>query len=311
MAFFSPGGWSLGRRAREKASTRRLGVLVVTFALLASACGTTRNAVAASSESDLVITAEPESDSLARDLGAAGPAEVESPATTTTVAPTTTIAPAAVVDQDVVEVEAVTTWIATATDAVTSLVAYDSPGGSVIPFEFNVPNPHQFGGPQVLMVTEGTPDDAWVQVQLPIRPNGQTGWIDASLYEFSQTQIRAEVDLSARSIIVYDGTEIIAQTQAVIGSSTTPTPLGTYFITAKRRNPPEESYIGPWALALSAFSEVYDTFGGGLPVIAIHGTNRPDQVGEARSNGCLRIPNDVVTLLAELVPLGAPVTISA
>ena len=110
--------------------------------------------------------------------------------------------------------------------------------------------------------------------------------------------------------MVYDGTTIVHQTSAVIGTSATPTPLGTFFITAKRRNAPSESYIGPWALALSAFSEVYDTFSGGLPVIAIHGTNRPDLIGGAHSNGCLRIPNDVVTALAEFVPLGAPVVIT-
>ena len=161
------------------------------------------------------------------------------------------------------------------------------------------------------MVVSGHPEDDWVEVQLPIRPNRQTGWIDTSLYTFTQTAVRAEVDLTARSIVVYDGTEIVAETQAVIGSSATPTPIGTFFITAKRRNTPEESYIGPWALALSAFSEVHETFSGGLPVIAIHGTNHPEQVGDARSNGCLRIPNDVVTLLAEYVPLGAPVIISA
>lgn len=214
-------------------------------------------------------------------------------------------------EQEDAPISAVTTWVATATSQVTQLVAYDRPNGSVIPFEFIVPNPHQFGGPQVLMVVNGNPSDQWVEVQLPIRPNGQTGWVETRLYTFAETQVRAEVDLSERSIVVYDGTTVIAQTRAVIGSSTTPTPLGTFFITAKRRNPPEESYIGPWALALSAFSEVYDTFGGGLPVIAIHGTNRPDQVGDARSNGCLRIPNDVVTLLAEFVPLGAPVIINA
>lgn len=190
-------------------------------------------------------------------------------------------------------------------------MAHDTPDGDIIPFEFLVPNPHQFGGPMTLMITEGQPGDEWLQVQLPIRPNGQTGWIDASNFEISETRIRAEVVLSEHQVTVYDGEEIIAETKAVVGSSSTPTPLGTFYVAAIRKNPPSESYIGPWALALSSFSEVYDTFSGGLPVIAIHGTNRPEQVGQSRSNGCIRIPNDVVTFLAENVPLGAPVTISA
>ena len=95
----------------------------------------------------------------------------------------------------------------------------------------------------------------------------------------------------------------------MIGAPATPTPLGTFSITAKRRNPPSESYLGPWALALSAYSEVYEIFSGGVPVIAIHGTTHPEQVGEARSNGCIRVPNEIVSFLAENVPLGAPVTV--
>lgn len=295
-------------------TTTALTVLLVVLALLAASCGNAPTVLAMGDNPlapleeeppSLEIVAEPETDVSPSALPSASVAasEVAEPVLgdAQLLSATTTSADAS----------ALTTWVATATDQVTHLVARESPGGNVIPFEFSVPNPHQFGGPQVLMVTNGSPEDEWVEVQLPIRPNGQTGWIDASLYEFSQTQVRAEVNLTERSVVVYDGTEVIAQTQAVIGSAATPTPLGTFFITAKRRNPASESYLGPWALALSAFSEVHETFSGGLPVIAIHGTNRPDQVGQSRSNGCLRIPNEVVTLLAELVPLGAPVIIEA
>lgn len=201
------------------------------------------------------------------------------------------------------------TWIAVAKGHVTELVAFERPEGPTIALPFAVPNPHQFGNAMTLMVTEGDPDDPWVKVQLPSRPNGQQGWIRSSDYQFSSTKIRAEVDLSDTSVVVYDGNRVIAETKAVVGSSATPTPLGTFYVTAKKAN--QEAYLGPWALALSSFSEAHETFAGGLPVIAIHGTNRPEQVGDARSNGCIRIPNEVVTKLAETVPLGAPVTISA
>ena len=73
----------------------------------------------------------------------------------------------------------------------------------------------------------------------------------------------------------------------------------------------EGSAYGPWILSLSGFSEALETFGGGVPVIAIHGTNRPELIGGAHSNGCIRIPNDVVTFLAETVPMGTPVEITS
>ena len=48
----------------------------------------------------------------------------------------------------------------------------------------------------------------------------------------------------------------------------------------------------------------------GLPVIALHGTNNPGAVGTAVSNGCVRIPDEVVTQLAERLPAGTPVIIT-
>ena len=34
-------------------------------------------------------------------------------------------------------------------------------------------------------------------------------------------------------------------------------------------------------------------------------------IGSAASNGCVRMPNEVVTLLAETIPAGTPVTVRA
>lgn len=264
-------------------------VITILLAIIAGACAT--------AEPELVPAGLPLTDttttSVAERTATTAPA-IEATTTTSTVAS-----------------DAYRTWIATAESHIGWLVAYDEPAGSPIELPFLVPNPHQFGGPMSLMVTEGEPGDDWIQVQLPIRPNGQVGWIPAEDYTLTETRVRAEVNLSETHVAVYDGEELIAESEAVIGSPATPTPLGTFYVTAVRKNSPAESFLGPYALALSAFSEVHETFNGGLPVIAIHGTTRPDQVGDARSNGCIRIPNEVITFLAENVPVGAPVIISA
>lgn len=201
--------------------------------------------------------------------------------------------------------------IATARDDTPFLVAYDSPEGNIVPLPFAVPNPHQFGGPLTLRVTEGALTDDWVKVALPVRPNGQEAWIPTESYTMSTTTIHAEVNLTTTSVRVFDDDVLIAETQAAIGSPSTPTPLGTFYVVAARENPASHSFLGTHALVLSGFSEALDTFSGGLPVIAIHGTNSPDdQLGHAISNGCLRVPNSVSEFLAQNVPLGAPVTIS-
>lgn len=178
--------------------------------------------------------------------------------------------------------------------------------------EFPVPNPHQFGGPLTLRVIRGALHDQWVQVQLPVRPNGLTGWIPVEDYLLTTTRVRAEVDLANRVVTVFDGDEVIAESSAGIGTPRTPTPIGTFFVAAKRENPPRERFLGTHALVLSGFSETLATFSGGLPVIAIHGSNYPSGVlGRAVSNGCVRVPNDVIAFMDRHVPLGAPVHISA
>jgi lipoprotein-anchoring transpeptidase ErfK/SrfK len=66
---------------------------------------------------------------------------------------------------------------------------------------------------------------------------------------------------------------------------------------------------GPYALGLSAYSEVLTEFAGGDGQVGIHGTNVPSSIGEAASRGCLRVPNDVVERLARILPLGTPVIV--
>jgi lipoprotein-anchoring transpeptidase ErfK/SrfK len=231
------------------------------------------------------------------------------PPPSTSAAPRSTTTTEAVASTTTVAADPYRTLVATARPEITQLEAFDAPDGERLPLPFTVPNPHQFGGPLTLMVTEGEHGDEWLKVQIPLRPNGSEGWIRASGYATSETRVHADVVLSEQRVVVYDGDEVIAESTAVIGAEESPTPLGTFYVAARRRNPETEPWLGPWALVLSGYSEAFETFSGGLPVIAIHGTNRPDDVGEATTNGCIRVPNDVINFLAEHVPLGAPVTV--
>lgn len=191
-------------------------------------------------------------------------------------------------------------------------MAYEEPEGELFPLQYVIPNPHQFGGPLTLMVTEGKVGDEWLKVQIPMRPNGREAWIPTADYTISSTRTWARVDLATTSVKVYDGPELIAETQAGIGTERTPTPLGTFFVTSKRLNPPDEAYLGTYSIVLSGFSEALDTFAGGLPVIAIHGTLNPENdLGHEVSNGCVRVPDDVTQLIAEHLPLGAPIHVTS
>jgi hypothetical protein len=172
-------------------------------------------------------------------------------------------------------------------------------------------NPTYFGNPLVMVVT-GVEGD-WVKVSIPARPNGQEGWVRASDVNLAQHAFHAELVLSERLLTVWDGNTPIAQTNVVVGKDNSPTPLGTIYIAEKipaavAGVSPNGAY-GPWILATNAYSETLEEFDNGLPVIAFHGTNQPDLIGSAASNGCVRMPSDVVTQLADTIPAGTPVTI--
>jgi lipoprotein-anchoring transpeptidase ErfK/SrfK len=48
-----------------------------------------------------------------------------------------------------------------------------------------------------------------------------------------------------------------------------------------------------------------------MPVVAFHGTSKPELIGQAVSNGCIRVPNDAIAKIAATVPVGTPVDIVA
>ncbi len=173
------------------------------------------------------------------------------------------------------------------------------------------PNPTQFGGERAFLVLDQDSSPDWVKVSLPVKPNGQEGWIPRSEVEITEIQHRALVDLSDDTVTVWDGAGIVLTTKAVTGKTSTPTPLGTFYVRDIIAQDDPGGSFGPYILALSGFSEVLETFQGGLPALAIHGTDNPGQIGSERSAGCVRIPNDLITVLAESVPLGTPVTVIA
>ncbi len=197
------------------------------------------------------------------------------------------------------------TWVATAVgDGVPTLPEPLSTATA----DWFFPSPTQFDGPRVFLVVGATED--YIEVSLPIRPNGSTGWVSRDDVELSVVTHRAEVDLSDDSLTVWDGDEIIVQTKAATGKPETPTPVGEFFIRDVIESNPNGAY-GSFILGLSGFSETLDSFAGKEPAIAIHGTNSPDLIGQEVSNGCVRIPNELVEILAGTVPLGTPVTVVA
>jgi len=192
---------------------------------------------------------------------------------------------------------------------------YDAPGGDRLSFRDGEVWSYTFRGNRlVVRVLQGTQGDEWAQVELPVRPSGSRGWVRSENFTWSTVNHHILVDVSARSVALYEGDNLITSTRAIVGRSNTPTPQLRGFIVEKLPNHSQQNasaVLGDWILMLSFFSEALNSFGGGLPRIALHGTHIPERVGEALSNGCIRIPNNIIEIIARRAPLGTVVNVVA
>jgi lipoprotein-anchoring transpeptidase ErfK/SrfK len=149
----------------------------------------------------------------------------------------------------------------------------------------------------------------WEQVYLPARPNGSTGWVRDTAVDLYADPFRVTVSLGAHLLTVTNAGHVVLRERAGVGRSVVPTPLGIYYIAELLKQPDPSGPYGPYAFALSAYSNVLYSFGGGAGEIGLHGTNEPAALGSDVSHGCIRISNAAVARLARILPLGTPVEI--
>lgn len=197
--------------------------------------------------------------------------------------------------------------LSTVAEAVVPEVAvFAEPDGAGEPIHV-LAHPTEVGAPLVFLVDSS--QDEWLQVLLPVRPNGSQGWIRASDVQLSTHTFHIDVPLSALRITVYDGEEVILDEPVGIGTSDTPTPGGRYYLKELLQPPDPDGAYGPFAYGLSGFSDQLTSFAGGDGVIGLHGTNDPSSIGRQVSHGCIRMSNEGITFLAGILPLGVPVQI--
>jgi hypothetical protein len=150
----------------------------------------------------------------------------------------------------------------------------------------------------------------WLKVRLPGRPNGHTGWIARAGTLQWATNWHLVVNRSRRHVSVYRSGRLVRVFKAIVGKPSTPTPAGEFFV--------EESIAlrsydvgAPFALALSARSEVLQEFDGGPGQIALHGlSNVGGLLGTAASHGCIRLDDAAMRWLAVRIGTGTPVTVT-
>jgi hypothetical protein len=150
----------------------------------------------------------------------------------------------------------------------------------------------------------------WIEVSLPERPNGRTGWVQASaLGPLHVVGGRLVVSRSQFRATLYDEAgHVIWSAPIGIGRSSLATPAGQFYVREKLRAIGSPIY-GPYAIGTSAYAPTLSEWPGG-GIIGIHGTDQPQLIPGDPSHGCVRMRNSDITRLWHLIAIGTPIEIT-
>src|SRR5712691_606454 len=197
------------------------------------------------------------------------------------------------------------TLIATVLDrAVRARVRPSTRGGVVASFG----RINRQGARQVFDVLETVPGgdgQAWFRVLLPMRPNGTVGFVPARTLRLGETPYRIVVDRGRLTLTLWEDCRPVHRYPIGLGTDSTPTPSGRYYITSLLKPPTPNTAYGTYAYGLSAYSDVLVNWKQG-GIIGLHGTNDPASVGRRVSHGCIRMLNRDIEALVKILPLGTP-----
>lgn len=161
----------------------------------------------------------------------------------------------------------------------------------------------QFGATWLPVIADQA---GWVQVLLPSKPAGSTGWLRADDVEILTTPYVIEVHLGSKTLELLEGNRVVDEWSVAIGKDSAPTPTGRTFVLGAFTDPNQNH--SDVILPLGMHSQTHDTYGGGPGTVAIHTWPTADVFGKAVSDGCIRVPADALERLAK-VPLGTLVII--
>jgi hypothetical protein len=122
--------------------------------------------------------------------------------------------------------------------------------------------------------------------------------------------VHTRVDLSARFLLYYHGEEVVSAWPVTIGREGRTIP-GEYSVGEKKEDP----MWFPKGRAPVPFGDPENPLGtrwiawDGSNSLGYHGTSEEDRIGEAASDGCIRLRNQDVEVLFEILPKGSPISV--
>jgi hypothetical protein len=154
-----------------------------------------------------------------------------------------------------------------------------------------------------------TRNHRWAHVVLTWKPNGRTGWVRLAGRHRVHVAYWVKADLSQRLLWLMRGRHPLVAFRAAIGTPSTPTPTGKFYVTDLVATGDPSGPFGWFAFGLSGHQPNLPAGWGGGDQLAIHGTNDPGSIGTAASAGCLRVTAQALSRLRRHLRLGTPVVI--
>jgi L,D-transpeptidase catalytic domain len=149
---------------------------------------------------------------------------------------------------------------------------------------------------------------SWIQIEVPRRPNGITGWVpQAALGTLHTVESYLLVDQETLTATLYRQGKAVFSAPVGVGKASTVTPKGHFYVLEKLVTFNAPSY-GPYALGTSAYAPTLNEWPGG-GVVGIHGTNEPQLVPGRPSHGCVRMHDADIARLWHLIEPGTPIDI--
>jgi hypothetical protein len=168
------------------------------------------------------------------------------------------------------------------------------------------------GFPEVyLLLREYTDADEreWVQIRVPKRPNGRTGWVARdALGPYNVNRFQLTVSRKTLRATLYERGRRVWSARVGVGAPGTVTPAGRFWVREKFRFKNTPLY-GTHAIGTSAYAPTLSDWPNG-GVVGIHGTDQPELIPGRPSHGCIRIRNAEIARLWRLIPLGTPLRIT-
>jgi len=161
----------------------------------------------------------------------------------------------------------------------------------------------------VIGETEVSPSESWYRVRLPVLPNNTVGYMRTTdLGDLYTVYTHLYVDRRTMTATLKKNGVTVFTAPVGIGRSEWPTPPGQYYIRDELTDF-NDPFYGPVAFGTSARSPVLtDWPGGGF--VGVHGTNEPQLIPGKISHGCIRMTNAAILMLASLMPVGTPLTVT-